>query len=252
MANDVSDAVVFEAATKRFAALGGDVAAVAGVTGRVATGTTLTIIGPSGSGKSTLLALVNLLITPDSGSVQVAGREVREWEITALRTHVGMVFQSPTMLPGTVEDNILAGCCLRGVAPALDPGDLLKALGLDTELLTRPAADLSGGQMQRVALARTLTNGPKILLLDEVTSALDPPSVEAIEGFLHRLSLERRFTILWVTHHLEQARRMGDQTWFMQGGRLLEAKDTRTMFSCPETPEARAFLGQGPEEEGMR
>src|SRR5579875_930349 len=148
--------------------------------GKVQCGSIVTLVGPSGSGKSTLLSLCNLLTTPDDGEVYVYGKEVRQWNIPDLRRKVGLVFQTPTMFSGTVLDNIELGARLQGKKLA-NPEKFLIDVGLSADLLAQPADKLSGGQKQRVALARVLANEPSILLLDEVTSALDPSSTRHVE-----------------------------------------------------------------------
>lgn len=183
-------------------------------------GSLITIIGPSGAGKSTLLSLFNRLEDVDGGKIFYRGKELREWDVLELRRQVGLVFQRPVMLPGTVLDNLLYGPRIRGKQPEMTPAELMEMVGLDTELLNRNAQNLSGGQQQRVALARTLANGPRILLLDEITASLDPKSAAAVENLIIRLNRERGYTCLWVTHDREQARRVSNYTWLLQNGKI--------------------------------
>jgi putative ABC transport system ATP-binding protein len=204
-------------------------------------GKIITIVGPSGSGKSTLLSLCNLLRTPSSGAVYVFDKEVRAWSIPELRRRVGLVFQTPTIFPGSVADNLSVGHQLRGVRLE-HPEVYLESVGLSRDLLAQPADTLSGGQKQRLALARVLCNEPDILLLDEVTSALDIGAAKEVEETILSIHQARKTTILWVTHQLDQARRVGDETWLLIDGRLIEAAPTASFFENPKEDLTRAFL----------
>lgn len=210
------------------------------IQGEIPEGNIVTVVGPSGAGKSTLLSLMNLLRTPTRGQVRVQGREVRRWPVAELRRTVGMVFQQPVMLPGTVAENLTVGPKLRGTT-LVDGEGLLHMVGLAPEFLRQPAEALSGGQKQRVALARVLANQPQILLLDEVTSALDPVSSQGIEDLVVQLNRSLGVTIVWVTHHLQQAQRVGDWTWFLQNGELVEVAPTQQFFATPASEAARQF-----------
>ncbi|WP_100402528.1 ABC transporter ATP-binding protein [Bacillus sp. FJAT-42315] len=211
------------------------------MTAEIPKGVILTLVGPSGSGKSTLLSLCNLMLTPDQGEVFIDGKEVRDWNVNKLRKYVGLAFQTPTMLPGTVEDNLMLAARLHQVE-LQDSGKRLEYVGLPTSLLTRNAAELSGGQKQRVALARTLVNPTSILLLDEVTSALDVSAAREIEQLIVNIQKQEKKTVLWVTHDLEQAKRVGDVTWLLVDGELVEATDTQTFFQQPKKEITRRFL----------
>lgn len=212
-----------------------------GVTAKVKAGDSVTIVGPSGSGKSTLLSLCNLMLTAGEGEVLVFGKNVCDWDIPVLRKEVGMVYQSPTILPGTVRDNLMLGPKLRGNGADFKT-EWLEELGLTESLLNHPADDLSGGQKQRVCLLRTVINQPKILLLDEVTSALDTKSTDLVERFIQSAKERLGCTVLWVTHNLEQAKRAGDETWLLVDGRLVEASATDDFFLHPKTEAAQQFL----------
>jgi putative ABC transport system ATP-binding protein len=162
------------------------------------------VLGPSGAGKSTLLRMCNRLEAPTSGRVLFRGADVAEQDPLALRRRVGMVFQRPTPFPGTVRDNL-------GVA-APDSDDptflgLLDQSGLPREFLDRGTDGLSGGEAQRVCLARALAAGPEVLLLDEPTASLDPENRSLIEDLALGLA-DRDLPIIWVTHDLRQARRL--------------------------------------------
>ena len=192
------------------------------VSSKVEKGSIVTLIGPSGSGKSTILSLCNLLQTPDEGEILVQGKEVREWDIQELRRKVGIAFQSAPMIAGSALENLSLPVQLQG-RNLDDPMKYLDYVGLTADLLSREAKELSGGQRQRLSLARTLVNKPTVLLLDEVTSALDPISAREIEELILRINREHHTTILWVTHDLSQAERVSDQTWLIVDGRLVEA-----------------------------
>lgn len=219
------------------------------VNGTVERGRTVALIGPSGAGKSTLLSLCNLLRTPSFGNVYIDEREIREWPIQALRQKVGMVFQTATIFSGTVEDNLAYGLKLQG--KSLNHAEqLLENVGLPPDILHKSAEDLSGGQKQRVALGRTLAMQPDVLLLDEVTSALDVHAKHDVETTILDIRARLKTTLLWVTHDLNQARRVADDIWFMAEGKVLEQGPAAQLLSNPSTGELRAFL-QAEEEAGQ-
>ncbi|MCB1011483.1 MAG: ATP-binding cassette domain-containing protein [Microthrixaceae bacterium] len=163
------------------------------------------LTGPSGSGKSTILRLCNRLLVPDSGTVRFRGVDVSQGDPCVLRRSVGMVFQQPTVFEGSVLDNLRAAEELDSTAAA----DLLGDVALDASFLDRRARDLSGGEQQRLCLARTLATSPVALLVDEGTSALDRKATRVLEELV--VDLARRGTpVLWVTHDLDQAARIAD------------------------------------------
>jgi putative ABC transport system ATP-binding protein len=194
---------------------------------RVEPGAIVTLIGPSGSGKSTLLRMMNRLNEPPAGSVWLDGVDITTLPVVALRRQVGMVFQSAALFDGTVAANIRYGPALdkRGLGDAECRG-LLEQVGLDGDFLERPVSSLSGGQAQRVAFARALANQPRLLLLDEPTSALDPASTLTIEKLVRDLRDRLGLTCVWVTHNIEQARRVSDQTVLLVGGVLADWGET--------------------------
>jgi putative ABC transport system ATP-binding protein len=212
-----------------------------GINGKIEKGTITTIIGPSGSGKSTILSLCNLLQTPDKGEVRIQGKAVQDWDIQELRRRVGIAFQAAPMLNGTALENLTLPARLQGKTLG-DPNTYMEYVGLTEDLLTREAKELSGGQQQRLSLARTLVNKPSILLLDEVTSALDSISAHEVEELILRINREYHTTILWVTHDLSQAERVGNQTWLVMDGKLIEASPTKIFFSNPEETLTKEFL----------
>lgn len=233
--------VEFVNVSKTFQQQGETVKVLNGISGKIEKGAILTMIGPSGSGKSTIISLCNLLQTPDAGQIYIQGREIREWDIQQLRRKVGIAFQAAPMMQGTALENLALPATLQGKTLE-DPQKYMDYVGLSTDLLSREAKELSGGQRQRLSLARTLVNEPSILLLDEVTSALDSISAHEIEELILRINKERRATILWVTHDLSQAQRVGDQTWLIINGKIVEAAPTRQFFTEPANVRTREFL----------
>jgi len=220
------------------------------VTGSVFEGEFITIIGPSGSGKSTLLALLNRMIDPDRGVLKYKGKPYQEIDVLELRRKIGMVFQVPTMIQGTVKDNILIGPRLRQKELSEKEVDqLLDWVDLPPSIKNQDARTLSGGQKQKVALARTLANPSQVLLLDEVTASLDPKSTLEIEQLIKTLHEKQRKTILWVTHHLKQAERLGEYTWVIADGRLMEQGMTKDVFNHPKHDITKEFLSSALEKE---
>jgi len=166
------------------------------------------IAGPSGSGKSSLLRLLDRLVDPARGEVHYRGRDVRSYDVLALRRTVSLVPQLPALIEGTVADNIEFAARLAGRSP--DVGFMLEHAGLDPSFADRDASRLSVGEQQRVMLARSLAQEPEVLLLDEPTSALDEQARASVEETLLRLRRELGLSYVLVTHDPEQAARMSD------------------------------------------
>jgi putative ABC transport system ATP-binding protein len=179
---------------------------------------TTCIAGASGAGKSTLLRLFNRLADPAVGTVRYRGRDVRDYDVLALRREVGLVPQLPALLDESVATNVSFGTRLAG--KATDVQAALRLAGLDETFVDRPARQLSVGEQQRVMLARALALEPKVLLLDEPTSALDERSKAAVEGTLHDLRARLSLSLVFVTHELAQAERLADRIVWLDGGRL--------------------------------
>lgn len=180
------------------------------------------VFGPSGSGKSTLLRLLNRLDEPTSGTVYVEGTDYREIPPRELRRRLGLVPQQPGLKDGTVEANVAWGPRLRGEdvdRPRLEK--LLDRLGL-AGFADREADQLSGGEAQRVAIARTLFNGPDVLLLDEPASSLDRAAAERVESLLQEVIAEFAVTAVLVTHDAERARRLGTRGLRLEEGRMVK------------------------------
>ncbi len=195
----------------------GEIVVLDHITARVADGGRITAVqGPSGAGKSTLLRLCNRLVSPTSGDVHFRGTPIGALDPIALRRRVGMVFQRPTLFPGSVRDNLLTA------DPGADPDamiDVLERSRARAGLLDRDGDALSGGEAQRVCLARTLLTQPEVLLMDEPTSALDPTATRGLEE-LGRALADEGMPILWVTHDLEQSDRIADERIVLVDGRI--------------------------------
>ena len=188
----------------------------------VAAGEVFVVFGPSGSGKSTLLRLLNRLDEPTEGTVLLDGTDYRTLDPRTVRRRVGLVPQRPTLIEGTVADNVAWGPELRDAPVDRDRmGELLARLGLEG-YEERTAADLSGGEAQRVAIARTLFNEPDIVLLDEPTSSLDAAAAERVEGLLADVMAAYGLTAVLVTHDADRARRLGTCGVRLDEGRVVQ------------------------------
>jgi UDP-glucose/iron transport system ATP-binding protein len=186
------------------------------ITTRIPAAGITVVAGPSGAGKTTLLRLCNRLAVPDTGVVRYRGQPLGELDPLVLRRRVGMVFQRPTPFPGTVADNLAVA------RPDAGTGELSTALervALDPGLLGQEARTLSGGELQRMCLARTLVTRPETLLLDEPTSALDAQPKQVFEATARHLA-DQGITIIWVTHDDAQAARVADRTYQLRDGHL--------------------------------
>jgi putative ABC transport system ATP-binding protein len=213
-----------------------------GISAKILEGEFITIIGPSGSGKSTFLSLINRMTEPDTGLLRFKGTPYVEIDALKLRRKVGMVFQLPTMLPGTVRNNLLIGPSLfREKLSEAEIDDLLDQVALPKIIKEQDAHSLSGGQKQRVSLARTLANNPDILLLDEVTASLDPNSTEGIEELIQILHQKGK-TILWVSHNLKQAKKVGQYTCVIADGKIVEQGPTNEVFEHPKQVITQEFI----------
>lgn len=211
------------------------------------------VIGPSGCGKSTLLKSLNRLLELNEqvrieGQVLLDGRDIygRDQDVTEVRTRIGLLAQKPFPLPMSIYDNVAYGPRIHG----LSNGNLqdivqsrLEAVGLWDEVRDRlrsPATGLSVGQQQRLCLARTLAVEPEVLLCDESTAALDPISARGVEALLR--SLKEHYTIVLVTHDIDQARRLADHVIFMWLGELVECRPAQHFFAQPEQELTRQYL----------
>jgi len=193
-----------------------------GISFEVQTGELLGIVGPSGSGKSSLLRLLNRLDEPSTGTVYLDGVDYRQLPPRELRRRTGMVMQRPFLFPGDVATNLRFGPAQRGEAmPEDEIASLLERVGL-AGFAAQEVSVLSGGEQQRVSLARTLANRPEVLLLDEPTSALDEQSKLGIEELVGALVRDDGLTCVMVTHDRDQARRMCHRVIVVEAGRLVQ------------------------------
>lgn len=196
----------------------------------VRSGEVLAIVGPSGAGKSSLLRLLNRLDEPDSGTVFVEGTDYREMAPQELRRKLGMVTQRPFLFPGTVAGNLRFGPKQRGENLSDEAvAALLERVGL-TGYAARNVANLSGGEAQRVSVARTLANSPLVLLLDEPTSALDETAKRGVEGLLQEIVRDHQLTCVMVTHDAAQAMRLAGRALMMEAGRIVRQGGIREVL----------------------
>ena len=186
-------------------------------------GETVAIVGPSGSGKTSLLRLLNRLDEPTSGTVYLEGTDYRQIAPRELRQRVGMVMQRPYLFPGTVTDNLRFGPKQRGeLLSHARVEELLAGVGLGG-YASRDIANLSGGEAQRVSLARALANSPEVLLLDEPTSALDEDSKGDVEKIVLKIRKEQGIACVLVSHDAAQAVRLAQRALVVEGGRVVRA-----------------------------
>jgi putative ABC transport system ATP-binding protein len=203
---------------------------VEGVTFEVRTGEVLAIVGPSGAGKSSLLRLLNRLDEPTSGTVYLEGTDYRQIAPRELRRKLGMVNQRPFLFPGTVEQNLRFGPLQRGESLSKDSVDeLLGRVGLQG-YASRNVANLSGGEAQRVSVARTLANSPLVLLLDEPTSALDQTSKLEVESTIQTVVRDQGLTCILVTHDTAQASRLAGCALVLEAGRVMRNGPTNEVL----------------------
>lgn len=212
------------------------------------------LIGPSGCGKSTLLSCFNRLndLIPEcrvEGEVHINGHNIyhRREDVALLRRRVGMVFQKPNPFPMSIYENLVYGLKIQGVKDrrTLDNAveQALKDVALWREVKDRlfeSALTLSGGQQQRLVIARAIALQPEILLLDEPTSALDPISTLTIEELITQL--KEKYTVLIVTHNMQQAARVSDFTAFLHQGHLIEYSDTDRLFTRPKEQQTEEYI----------
>jgi len=207
------------------------------------------LIGASGSGKSTLLRCVNLLEIVDDGVIELDGRDITDPRVNAneVRTQVGIVFQAYNLFPHLrVIDNVALGPRrvhkMKLAQAEHEAMAMLKRVGLADKAEARPD-ELSGGQQQRVAIARALVARPRLMLFDEVTSALDPELVGEVLNLIRELKSEG-MTMLVATHEMAFAREVADQVCFLDGGKVLEQGPPDEVFGAPREPRTRQFLSR--------
>jgi phosphate transport system ATP-binding protein len=212
------------------------------------------LIGPSGCGKSTFLRCLNrmndlIIKARATGDITFEGQNIlsRQIDVVTLRRKIGMVFQKPNPFPKSIFENVAYGLRITGVKDkSLIAGRVEKSLKLAAlwdevkDRLDKPALGLSGGQQQRLCIARALAVEPEILLMDEPASALDPIATMKIEELIHELKVN--FTIIIVTHNMQQAARVSDTTAFFCMGKLIEVNDTDIMFTRPTDKQTEDYI----------
>ncbi|MEV6652370.1 amino acid ABC transporter ATP-binding protein [Streptomyces sp. NPDC051219] len=236
----------FENVTKRF----GDNTVLDNLCFSVRPGKHVTLIGPSGSGKTTILRLLMTLMKPDAGTIDVNGSRLfpaGEKEIREVRKNIGMVFQQFNLFPNMSVLRNITEAPVRVLGLSRDEAeerarDLLDLVGLGDRCGAKPS-QLSGGQQQRVAIARALAMRPQVLLLDEVTSALDPELVAGVLDVLRDIARTTDITMLCVTHEMNFARDISDEVLMFDSGRVIESGSPEKIFSDPGHERTREFLG---------
>lgn len=232
----------------------GNTEALKGINMTISEHNIVSLIGPSGCGKSTFLRCLNRMndLIPSTrveGSILYKGMDIydKSVDVPALRKEVGMVFQKPNPFPFSIYDNIAYGPRTHGIRNKVQLDEIvessLSAAGLFEEVkdrLNKSALSLSGGQQQRLCIARSIAVNPTVLLMDEPTSALDPISTQRIENLA--LELKERFTIVIVTHNMQQALRISDKTAFFLLGDLIEYSDTTSLFSTPSDKRTEDYI----------
>lgn len=210
-------------------------------------------IGPSGCGKSTLLKSINRMNDlvegcRIEGNLRLDGKDIfKDMDVNLLRKRVGMVFQKPNPFPMSIYDNIAFGPRTHGIHSKSKLDDIVEKSLRDAAIweeckdrLKKSALGMSGGQQQRLCIARALAVQPEVLLMDEPTSALDPISTSRIEDLA--VELKKNYTIVMVTHNMQQAARISDKTAFFLLGEVIEYGDTMTLFSMPKNKKTEDYI----------
>ena len=232
----------------------GEKQALSKVNMNIPKGQVTAFIGPSGCGKSTLLRCINRMndlvdVSRIEGEILLHGQNIydKSVDVAALRRNVGMVFQRPNPFPKSIYENVVYGLRLQGIKEKRKLDEVveqsLRGAALWDEVKDRlhdSAFGLSGGQQQRLVIARSIAIEPEVLLLDEPTSALDPISTLVIEELIN--DLKNKFTVVIVTHNMQQAARVSDQTAFMYMGELIEYSDTNTLFTTPSKKKTEDYI----------
>lgn len=209
-------------------------------------GETLAIVGPNGAGKSTLLLTLASLLRPARGEIRFDGKLISEWDELEYRRRISFVFQSPLLLDMTVEQNVALGLRFRGVPEEesrAQAGRWIQALGVES-FAQRRASQLSGGEAQRVSLARALVLNPDLLLLDEPFVALDPPTRAKFLEDLSGLLREDHRTTIFVTHNLNEAAKLSHRIAVMVNGTVRQVGTVRQIKRDPADETVRAFLSE--------
>lgn len=209
----------------------------------------LVLLGPSGSGKSTLLRLLNGLTSPTAGEIVFHDESIQNLDTIELRKKVGMVFQMPTMIKGSVKDNLtLPQKWVKGEDSIADSElvKILEQVGLNSGFLNKDAKSLSGGEQQRIALARVLLNKPEVLLLDEPTANLDPKLAQKIIELVFELYKEFKLTVVLVSHHHQFIKQVAKQVVYLIEGQIAEVGNS-DIIDSPKSSMAQDFIARKPE-----
>jgi tungstate transport system ATP-binding protein len=212
-------------------------------------GETLTVVGPNGAGKSTLLLSIASLLKPARGGIDFNGKPLTQWSELEYRRKIAFVFQSPLLLDMTVEQNIGLGLKFRGVPKEeirQRVNRWIKAMGIES-LSTRRAGELSGGEAQRVSLARAFVLEPELLLLDEPFAALDPPTRAKLQDDLVSVLSKDHRTAVFVTHNLNEAAKLSHRIAVVVGGRLRQVGTVREIKDHPADDAVEVFLKELPD-----
>jgi tungstate transport system ATP-binding protein len=215
----------------------------------IARGETLTVVGPNGAGKSTLLLALARLLKPSSGDILYDGRSLKQWNELEYRRKISFVFQAPLLMDMTVEQNVALGLKFRGTPKgdaSMQVKKWMEQLGVHS-LAKRRAGQLSGGEAQRVSLARAFVLEPELLLLDEPFAALDPPTRTKLLDDLSALLKQDRRTAVFVTHNLNEAARLSHRMAVIVGGVLRQVGTARQIKSDPADETVASFLRELPQ-----
>ena len=207
----------------------------------ISSGELLAILGPNGAGKSTLLRMLHFLEPSDAGTVTYKDQVIEYPASTEFRRRIGMVFQRPLLFNRNVRENIEYGFKLRGKVEQAKVDRIIDRLGLK-ELEGENSRDLSGGEIQRVALARILVLEPELLLLDEPTANLDPSNAASIEAIINEVRGQRKTTIILVSHNVSQANRLADRTAMIFSGKSIEVVEGENILEKAKDSRTRAYI----------
>lgn len=212
-------------------------------------GETLTVVGPNGAGKSTLLLALARLLKPAHGDILYEGRSLKQWDELEYRRKISFVFQAPLLIDMTVEQNVALGLKFRGTPKEETRARVrkwMKQLGVES-LSKRRAGQLSGGEAQRVSLARAFVLEPELLLLDEPFAALDPPTHARLLEDLSGILEQDHRTAIFVTHNLNEAAKLSDRIAVIVGGKLHQVAPAPQIKAHPADAEVEAFLRELPQ-----
>jgi len=238
--------------TKNLNAFFGNAQALKNISLEIPQNKVLAIIGPSGCGKSTFLRCLNRMHEEVGGTINgeiyLDGQDIMEGDPVNLRRRVGMIFQKPNPFPTmTIAQNVVAGLKLNGLRDKKTLNEIiessLKKAALWDEVkdsLNKPGTSISGGQQQRLCIARALAVEPEVILMDEPASALDPISTAKIEGLI--FELKKKYTVVIVTHNMQQASRVSDYTAFFYMGKLIEVDKTIDIFTAPKLEQTEDYV----------